>query len=266
MNDMINELDLELDLEIPAEIAGRRRRKSPPGPIVGDARIVIDADGVAYRYFAVRRWMNSEPMILWVLYNPWMGDGREDDRALLRISELSWRWGFGGVLAVSLYPVQMRSVPEAMAWRETARGTPAWDHFERAAALAGELADRHRCVTRVAAWGRLDHDARDDLDEWLRRFESRAPRLCLGIMLTTGDPLQPVGRGAAKAEQGDVLQAFTYPLPQATEDRQARLKRRAARIRRLLPKSRAKPKKAKKRKKIGIRVKPPSDSTPAAPA
>lgn len=260
MNDMVNEF--ELDLQIPGEVPGRRRRL-PPEPFVGDARIVVDPDGTSYRYFAYRRWMNSEPMALWVLYNPWMGNAREDDRALERITQLSWRWGFGGVLAVSLYPVQLRSMPETMAWRDAARGTAKWDHFERSVALAGELADRYHCKTRIAAWGRLDHDAREDLDEWLRRFESRAPNLCMGIIETTKDPFQPVARGSAKAQQGDVLEAFTYPLPEAPETRQIRLEKRAQRIRRMMPGyQKPKPKQYPKKK----RPKPTSDSPPAAPA
>jgi hypothetical protein len=213
--------------------------RQPPEPIVGDAVCMTEASGESFRYALYRRWMRTEPMILWVVFNPMEGDATINDPAIKRMVTLSWRWGYGGLLVVSLYPLQARSVDTVVEWRRNNRNTEQWSHFEESARRAAVLADEFRCATRVAAWGRLDPDGRDDLDEWLEHFESKPPAWCLGVNML-GDPLQPAGRGTAALATSPlndpILAPFEYPvgIAHGPEERQKRIERRAKRIRRTI--------------------------------
>lgn len=184
----------------------------PPGPIIGHHRGDVDSHGVPLRFWVHRRWMNSQPTILWVLCHPGFGYAENLDTVLKRIGQLSWRWGYGGVLAVSLYPAVVRNCDEAFAWRDRARGTD-WHFFEEGARVAGQQARLFKCHTRVAAWGRLDDRAAEDLDRWLVLFEGKAPNWCLGVEDSYfGDPLHPCPRGARRIEPDAILVPFEYPV------------------------------------------------------
>lgn len=194
-----------------------RVRKAPPEPIARRDVYHAGSCGEPLRYLAERRWMNSEPMVLWVLYCAGLGSVMGDDSIMRKVIAQSWRLGFGGALVASLYPACATSVDDARAWRDAARETDNWDHVTKAAIAAGERADQLKCRVRVAAWGMLDAAARTDLDEWLLAFDGKAPAWCLGISGKDGDPLQPSVRGAVRPAKDAPLVPFAYPVPIARD-------------------------------------------------
>lgn len=155
-------------------------------------------------------------MILWVVYSAGDGDARIDDSVTRQAIEWSWRWGYGGVMIASLYPICARSIDEANLWRDRVRDTPDWDHFTRAAIEQGMQAEKLKCRVRVAAWGMLDAEAREDLDAWLLAFEGKAPAWCLGTV-GKGDPIHPSIRGSVRPPPDSLLIPFVYPVPMARD-------------------------------------------------
>lgn len=197
----------------------KKATRGPVPPIISSARVVrsgqigMDGSPMTYRYHFWRRWMRSQPMVLWVLHNPGTGDDRQTDAVLERLTLWSWRLGFGGFVAAAIYPVQ-GSMDEARRWalalRESSNGDAA-SHFDEAARAVGELANATHCLTRVAAWGKLDDNARDDLERFLELLNGKAPARCLGVS-ENGDPLHPSARGSSRPDPNTRLQAFTYPV------------------------------------------------------
>lgn len=187
-----------------------RRLSMPPKPVLRHSDL---RENGRFRYTLTRLWARSQPMLFWVVSHPAASDPANDDAAVKRIMHYSWEFGFGGIVVASLYPVCVASVNDARAWRETTRDT-ADTHFAAAAATAGKLADRLRCKSRVAAWGRLDQAGHQDLDAWLGHFGSKAPVLCLGVS-GNGDPLNPSARGSSRVDDRAGLMPFVYPLPVA---------------------------------------------------
>jgi hypothetical protein len=189
-----------------------RRRKLPVPPVAGDA--LLKSHG-KYRYWLKRLWTPREPVILWVLHAPGVGTARTDDAAIRRITGWSYRWGFGGMLVATLYPLCAATQEDLLTWRRRAHAAPpaqgGWHHFLEAARDVGAVARHLRCRTRVAAWGRLDDVAREDLDEWCEAFGAHPPDMCLGIS-DNGDPLNPSARGASRVFEDAELQSFCYPI------------------------------------------------------
>jgi len=202
------------------ELAGEpaRRRSGPVPPVVTRGQWV--AGEPEKRYFVQQKW-SGEPTICWVLHNPGCRGNNQKmnvdtDSLMAKIASWSYRWGFGGMLLVALYPVCATSVDDAIAWRKRNRLTDEWEHFEQAAIVAGAMANRLKCAVRVAAWGRLDAEAHEDLDLWLELFNGKAPAWCLGTS-KWGDPLLPNVRGPLRPLPDTVLQPFVYPVPVARD-------------------------------------------------
>lgn len=188
------------------------------GATVETSRTAIGEDGQHYRYYLHRRWGGKGNTVLWVILNPVAPRHGVHDSIIDRLTMWSARWGHNGLVAVSLYPCCVRSVGDAMAWRDAAIDTPIWDHVAEGARIAGWKADKEKCVRRVAAWGRLDPRAREDLYNWLKIFDSKAPNECLGVCDGTGDPLHPGARGPARPMPDALAQPFAYPLPEAEDE------------------------------------------------
>lgn len=59
-----------------------------------------------YRYALSRTWAPARGSVLWVLFNPSTGDGRQDDPTLRRCLGFTESWGFGGFEVVNLYALR----------------------------------------------------------------------------------------------------------------------------------------------------------------
>jgi Protein of unknown function (DUF1643) len=205
---------ISLPLDPPVQL--HRRKKSPIPPIVGDECLTEDG---RFRYWLVRRWGARRPL-MWVCYSPLAGT--RDTARTQRMMAWSSRWGFGGLLLVSLYPLRVAKQDDVLPWRNQFRleanySEPGedWDHFMWGVRAARKKAQELRIKDGVAAWGRLDEIGRVDLDTWCEEFSinrgPRAPRWCLGVS-TNGDPLHPATHGANRVGEDAELVRFTYPL------------------------------------------------------
>lgn len=196
------------------EVPAKRRHKTPRRPIGGEAEVHLQA-GQRFRYWLIRRWMVSEPVVLWVLLHAGSADAQTNDSITERLIGWSYRLGFGGMLVAQLYPLCTTSEAKLRAWRAIAHGSPyqegGWHHVTAAAEAAREMAGRLHCRTRIAAWGQLDSVGREDLDAWCDIFGAKPPNLCLGTS-DTGDPLHPSVRGSRRIPDDATLVPFRYPL------------------------------------------------------
>lgn len=214
--------DLELPLNIPA------RRARPTEPIVRMAEI----EG-PYRWTMRRAW-GAGPTILWVLFNPSLADGKQDDPTTLRMMGWSYRWGFGSMIVANVYPFIAPHPATLHAWRRTfdhknheALGMPLWEtgidrgswsaflHNQRL--ISGLITEDMTCV---AAWGLGPTPA--DLDNFLHGVCMTVeddefglvpipPKWhCLG---TNGDgsPIHPLARGRNRVSDDAKLKPWKNP-------------------------------------------------------
>lgn len=193
---------------------GNRR---PVEPIVRSAELecVGAVDLVAYRWSATRAW-GAGPMIVWCCLNPSFADGKKDDPTMWRMIGFSYRWGFGSMSVVNVYPFVTPNPKALMRWRLERRpeehkrdGYPPWG-LQRtpAGAWLHNIEIVHDLLVRadvcVAAWGNGVGDA--DLSEFLdgatcRYDEARLELIPLGIKwkclgtTQSGAPTHPLARG-----------------------------------------------------------------------
>lgn len=128
--------------------------KRPAEPILREA--VIEGD---YRFLLKRAW-GSGPCILWCGTNPSTADGAKDDPTMWREIEFSYRWGFGSLVKINVYPFRTPSMSALMGWRNRFIGKP--DNWSVGAADAFaawrknlEVARKQmmRATKFMAAWG-----------------------------------------------------------------------------------------------------------------
>lgn len=82
-------------------------RKMPTGTIVRDAYL---SEGC--RFWLKRAW-GPGPCIAWVGLNPSTADGEKDDPTMLREIGFSYRWGYGSLIKLNIFPIISPS-PAAM--------------------------------------------------------------------------------------------------------------------------------------------------------
>jgi hypothetical protein len=159
----------------------------PPEPIIRAAEVEGDC-----RWTLSRRW-GPGPLMACVGNNPSYADARRDDPTMWRVMGFAFRWGFGGVVMLNVYPFITPDMDKLRAWAATdlpAVHIATGYNLDRVAG-ALELADLH-----VAAWGNLPDP--DDVSEFLYGLEANLGREvdwhCLGTT-NSGAPTHPMARG-----------------------------------------------------------------------
>lgn len=196
---MTDQIDFALPLTTDAP------SKMPSGPIVRSAEI---EDG--YRWTLRRAW-GSGPCVLWCGLNPSTADGEVDDPTMLREIGFSYRWGFGSLVKVNVYPLISPDPKALKAWRKTWNvecADPDWDRNKcsfnaqtrNMEKIAAAMAEADTCV---AAWGNGILDP-SDLAEflWYVRpagapgdIKTLVDWKCLGVN-ENGSPKHSLARGA----------------------------------------------------------------------
>lgn len=190
---------------------GSKPSGRPAEPILRSALIEDN-----YRLWLRRAW-GSGPPIAWIGLNPSTADGQRDDPTMLREIGFSYRWGFGSLTKVNLYPF-ISANPDAMhRWRASWQTAEELDHSAREAFIRGAhvAADEiAKCDMVMAAWGNGADD--DDLAQWLDFIEGSLGRAvefhCLGTT-SSGAPKHPLARGHHH------IPADTNPQPWAVPGR-----------------------------------------------
>lgn len=180
--------------------------KMPSEPIVRSAEITGQ-----YRWTLRRAW-GSGPSILWCGLNPSTADGTKDDPTMLREIWFSYRWGFGSLVKVNIYPFRASKPADLFRWRVS----PAYDDAvgENFAAIHDEI---QKADIFVAAWGNgaMLPDVVDlvyglaiqtEFDEDFKM----PPLKCLGLT-KHGAPIHPLARGKHRVPDDAKLIDWTPP-------------------------------------------------------
>lgn len=182
----------------------------PREPIVRSAEIEGN-----YRWVLRRAW-GAGPAILWCGLNPSTADGQRDDPTMLREIGFSYRWGFGSLVKVNIYPFITSDPGLMLRWRESVQQgntdhgcvwpydeTPlaAWLHNMKRVHEEIIKADRF-----VAAWG--NGALPDDLTEFMQgvshKFDGKQDFIempiqweCVGVN-KNGSPKHTLARGKGR--------------------------------------------------------------------
>lgn len=133
-------------------------RGMPREPILRSAEI---EDGCRW---TLRRAWGAGPRILWCGLNPSKADGKADDPTMLREMGFSYRWGFGSLVKVNMFPLITSKPAVLRRWLRAANREiktdpgQVWPHSKTPLAA---MAHNWRMVTSliaegstcVAAWG-----------------------------------------------------------------------------------------------------------------
>jgi hypothetical protein len=160
--------------------------RMPPEPIVRQAVVVAD-----YRLTMVRAW-GAGPRLAIAGKNPSTADGKRDDPATIRNMGFAYRWGFGSLVQVNVYPLITPSPAELGRWLATRPSDFAGRQIDNLHAAGAAVKS---ATMRLAIWGA--GVARADLDLFLSeidRMAGKAPWMCLDVN-DDGSPLHTLARG-----------------------------------------------------------------------
>lgn len=178
----------------------QRRSGAPCFPVVSAAHVEGE-----YRFTLHRRWANG-PLLAWVMLNPSTADEKKDDPTIQRIMRFSYRWGYGALVVVNLYPFRSSHPREMKKWRDKidwASLEPSAERtaYYRNAGIAAKAAAEADGV--VVAWGATAFI--NDVKYWCDLAEIEADReidwLCLGVT-QDGAPKHPLARGRHRVPDG----------------------------------------------------------------
>ncbi len=139
---------MSAQLSMLADLPGENP-KMPSEPIARDAWV----EG-PYRFTLTRQW-GAGPTVLWCGLNPSLANAGRDDPTMLREIGFSYRWGYGGLIKVNIYPFISPDPNQMLAWRKTWEPQDYYDTGMRPWALdkSPYAAWQHNMATIIAAIG-----------------------------------------------------------------------------------------------------------------
>lgn len=150
------------------------------------------------RLTLVRAW-DERPKVCFVGHNPSTADHRLDDPTVRRWMQFARAWGYGGLVAVNLYPVRTPDPDEARRWADWESSGPDWYIRD---ALHDNLdsivvPETKRAGLVVACWGAIASDqdwVEHVLEEIMTGTEPWPDIHAFGV--TQGShPIHPMARG-----------------------------------------------------------------------
>lgn len=194
-------LTAQLDLLVPPPPP-----KMPSEPIIRAAEIDGDCR------WTLRRAWGPGPPILWCGFNPSTADGLVDDPTMRREIGFSFRWGFGSLVKVNMFPFRTSKPTELRRWLKTEGSSDLCDENLRRIQI--EIA---KIDTVVAAWGAgSGHEAGDFLTavHWDDKIPWRWK--CLGVN-DDFTPRHTLARGKNRIADNAVLQPYEEWMGQNDE-------------------------------------------------
>lgn len=173
--------------------------RMPAEPIVRSAEIEDN-----YRWVLKRAW-GAGPCALWCGVNPSDANGQRDDPTMLREIGFSYRWGFGSLVKVNIYPFISANQQALRRWRASWAPDMRESEFDHSAfhawlrnvdVVRGLI---EKCDIRIAAWGNgaEGDDLTQFLDELAFDYEEKARPIqwhCIGKN-ANGSPKHTLARG-----------------------------------------------------------------------
>lgn len=159
-------------------------RGRPVEPIFRSAKIEGD-----YRFVLRRKW-GPGPCIVFVMLNPSRANAIIDDPTLLRIMGFAYRWGYGSLIVLNLFPYRSPSPRDLQLWLErmSSESMGVWRRNVEECRGAMTEGDFY-----VAAWGNGVPAMHSLAEGWLHAI-GPVEWHCLGIT-ASGQPTHPLARG-----------------------------------------------------------------------
>lgn len=145
-------------------------------------RFAILSDDGRYRYQLLRDWGDG-PVVAWIMFNPSIADGKQDDPTIRRVVGFTERWGYEAAHIVNLFALRSTN-PKALVEDDDPVG-PQNDLYLAGAMFAPLV---------VCAWGSTgDYATRYFRRQRVRELAQKMNRdlHCLG-MTKLGDPRHPL--------------------------------------------------------------------------
>jgi hypothetical protein len=178
----------------------------PPGDLLGRATFAVFNHDRSHRFWLVRIWDRTKPLLVTVMFNPSDADDERNDPTINTLIHFATMWGYGGLLVINLHS-HVSSQPSAIRRLQADNVETCPEPNIAAWAAALEHADRQKTPVLVA-WGNLG-----DLPS-VKRFEkvlAHAPTICLGTT-QDGRPKHPMARGQHFIPRASSPQPFDWSV------------------------------------------------------
>ena len=150
-----------------------------------------------HRFSLTRVW-SPGPHVCWIGLNPSTADHRIDDPTVTRLTSFTNAWGFGGFVAVNLYPFRTPNPAACKRWADWQNNGPDWHARDIILHNVDVVAsEAKRAALVVACWGAgaWDGEFVEHVIEEIMTGEAPYPAIhCLGRTFA-GDPIHPMARG-----------------------------------------------------------------------
>jgi hypothetical protein len=151
----------------------------------------------ANRLILTRRWADG-PQVCFIGLNPSTADHLVDDPTVRRWMHFGRAWGFGGIVAVNLYPFRSSSPDECRRWADWECNGQDWyarDDIHHNCSVVAQTAKLAKLT--VACWGAAawDLDWVEEIVEGIATGDEPWPDIhCFGET-SSGTPIHPMARG-----------------------------------------------------------------------
>ena len=104
-----------------------------------------------YRYWLLRVWDESLPVMAFIGLNPSTADETADDPTIRKCIKYAKAWGFGGLLMLNVYSFRATN-PDDM-WRARAHGVDIIGTGGNTCQHLVEYLEKFKAKRQIAAWG-----------------------------------------------------------------------------------------------------------------
>jgi len=161
----------------------------------------IRGPGDIYRYSLWRRWDVDKPMCLFVGHNPSTAAAIAEDPTTRRWRKFAEAWGYGGYVAVNLYPYRSPTPSLCYAWHDAKLGENGSTELEVAIAMQQNigaiLAEAAACFRVVVCWGEIARPTAVVPRVIGALYEKHPDLYCFGTT-KSGAPKHPMARGKSR--------------------------------------------------------------------
>lgn len=150
------------------------------------------------RLTLTRRWDANLPVVCFIGLNPSTADHQTDDPTVRRWMHFAKAWGYGGFVAVNLFPFRSSSPAVCRQWADWVNNGPDWYARDDIVANIDVVAREAKAAALVVAcWGAgaWDDGIIDMVVESVMSGEEPWPDMhCFGLT-ASGAPIHPMARG-----------------------------------------------------------------------
>ena len=151
-----------------------------------------------YRWTLTRVWDSALPRVCFIGHNPSTADHLIDDPTVRRWTHFTRAWGYGGFIAVNLYPFRAADPDACRRWADWEKNGPDWyarDAIQQNFDVVAMEAKAAGLV--VACWGNLASDEMlvEHVIEHIMDGEEPWPSVHVFGLTKSGAPIHPMARG-----------------------------------------------------------------------